>query len=355
MVGCRSTLSAAGAGQHARLVNTTVSEGRRLRKLLFATDRSAASRAALLAVAGLAVGGRTEVVVLHVGDRGRPEDGPRLVEDAVWALIALAVHARPELRQAARGRVAEEIAAAAAEHRADLVVLGSRGRSDLGGLLLGSVGQGVLERVPCPVLLVRAGRRPSARRGRILVAVAGDEDLAQLVRTTAAVAELDAQVLVLHLLAPGDGDLQLAMSARLAEDMVAGLRRCGVRARGRVRGGGRGTAREIAGTAAGYGADLVVMGSRRLPALAALLRGSVSQGAPHHTDRPVPVGGRADADGTVQERGGAHRGSGRLSRGPESDPGMGVPPAGSVPVSEGEGPARPGTYGPRNRTRRPRP
>ncbi len=225
----------------------------------------------MLAVAGLAVGGQTEVVVLHVDDRGRPEDAGRLVTDIAGALIALAVDARSELRQARPGQVAGEIAAAAAAHRSDLVVLGARGRSDLGGLLLGSVGHEVLERVTCPVLLVRAGRRASGRRRRILVAVAGDEDLAELVRTTAAVAELDGQVLVLHLLAPGGGDLQLAISAHVVEQTVAGLRRCGVRARGRVRASPGGTEPEIVKAALGYGADLIVMGSPRLPALAALL------------------------------------------------------------------------------------
>ncbi|HSR26027.1 MAG TPA: universal stress protein [Candidatus Eisenbacteria bacterium] len=273
----------------------TTRTDRPLRRLLFAADRSAASRAALLAVAGLAVGGGTEVIVLHVDDRGQPEDGRRLVADIAWGLIALAVDARAEVRQAAPGRVAAEIAAAAAEHRADLVVLGSRGRSDLGGLLLGSVGHEVLERLCCPVLLVRAGRRASGRRRRVLVAVAGDEDLTELVRTTAAVAERDAQVLVLHLLAPDDADLQLAISAHVVEQMVAGLRRCGVRARGRVRAGDDGTAQEIARTALGYGADLIVMGSRRLPALAALLRGSVSHGVVHRAGSPVLISAAEDA------------------------------------------------------------
>ncbi len=244
-------------------MDRTRTSGRRLRRLLLAADLSAASRAAVLAVAGLAVGGGTEVVVLHVDDSGEPEDGLGLVNDVTCGLIALAVNARPELRQAPRGGVAAEIAAAAAEHGSDLVVLGSRGRSDLGGLLLGAVGRQVLNRVPCPVLLVRAGSRPSGRRRRMLVAMAGDEDLGELVRATAAVAELDAQVLVLQLPDPRCGRLQPAVSAPVVEQMVAGLRRCGVRARG-----ARSTDPAIARTAQGYGADLVVMASRRLPALA---------------------------------------------------------------------------------------
>ena len=259
--------------------------------MLFATDRSAASRAALLAVAGLAVGGGTEVVVLHVDDRRRPRESDELAGEVACGLIALAVDAHPEVRAAPHGGVAAAIAAAAEECGADLVVLGSRGRSDLGGLLLGSVGHEVLARVTCPVLLVRAGRRaPTGRRRRLLLAVAGDEDLDDLVRTTAAVAERDSQVLVLHLLEPGQSELQFALSEQLVERTVAGLRRCGVRARGRVRAAVHRPADEIAGTALGYGADLIVMGSRRLPALTALLRGSVSHGVMRASEIPVLVG-----------------------------------------------------------------
>jgi nucleotide-binding universal stress UspA family protein len=78
--------------------------------------------------------------------------------------------------------------------------------------------------------------------------------------------------LVLHLLAPGDGDLELAMSRRMVDQIVSGLRRCGVRARG----AGRTTSREIARTALEYGADLIVMDSRRLPSLSRLVRAGPS-------------------------------------------------------------------------------
>lgn len=274
---------------------------RRLRRVLFATDRSAASRAALLAMAGLAVGGGTEVVVLHVDDRGQPEESEGLAGEIACGLIALAVNARAEVRRARRGEVAAQIAAAAAEQGSDLVVLGSRGRSDLGGLLMGTVSGAVLERVSCPVLVVRAGRRATGRRRRILLAVAGDEDLEDLVRTTAAIAEREAQVLVLHLMAPGGGDLELAMSEQLVERTVAELRRRSVRARSRVRAATRGTAEEITRTALGYGADLIVMGSRRLPARAALLHRSVSRGVVHSSEVPVLIGARGDGPEPEEE------------------------------------------------------
>lgn len=51
--------------------------------------------------------------------------------------------------------VAAEIARYAKENKTELVVVGSRGKSDLEKLFLGSVAAGVLVYAPCPVLVVR--------------------------------------------------------------------------------------------------------------------------------------------------------------------------------------------------------
>lgn len=56
------------------------------------------------------------------------------------------------------GAPAKKIIAAAKKWSADLIVMGSHGRGKIGGLLLGSVSQGVLHHAPCPVLIVRAKR-----------------------------------------------------------------------------------------------------------------------------------------------------------------------------------------------------
>ena len=53
------------------------------------------------------------------------------------------------------GPAAEAILRVAEARHADLIVMGSRGRGDLRGMLLGSVSHKVLQSATCPVLVVR--------------------------------------------------------------------------------------------------------------------------------------------------------------------------------------------------------
>jgi nucleotide-binding universal stress UspA family protein len=57
------------------------------------------------------------------------------------------------------GGAAHAIAEAAKAREADLIVVGTRGHTPLGGLLLGSVTQRLLHIAPCPVLAVPARNR----------------------------------------------------------------------------------------------------------------------------------------------------------------------------------------------------
>lgn len=53
------------------------------------------------------------------------------------------------------GPPGEKICEVARIEKCELIIMGSRGRTDLQGLLLGSVAHRVLHQAPCPVLIVR--------------------------------------------------------------------------------------------------------------------------------------------------------------------------------------------------------
>lgn len=61
-----------------------------------------------------------------------------------------------------RGDAAEEILRAAGEFNADLIVMGTHGRTGLGRLFLGSVTEYVMPRAECPVLAVKNARETAA-------------------------------------------------------------------------------------------------------------------------------------------------------------------------------------------------
>lgn len=53
------------------------------------------------------------------------------------------------------GPAAEALSAAADREHADIIIIGSRGRSKLAGLVLGSTAHTLLHVSPCPVITVR--------------------------------------------------------------------------------------------------------------------------------------------------------------------------------------------------------
>lgn len=147
--------------------------------ILLAIDRSEHSRRAVTVVAELASKLGSGVIVVHAPEAGydwpagpNSMGGPMVVQELARAREQITEEARAlvegaagELTQkgiTARGEVlngggstAKRLLDAASAANADLIVVGSRGLTDLGGLLLGSVSHKIIHMAPCPVLVVR--------------------------------------------------------------------------------------------------------------------------------------------------------------------------------------------------------
>ena len=123
-----------------------------MKKILIATDGSPASREAIELGLELAEEQAAEVTFLHVVPVHRIDDVDRKPLDVALALAdERSLDAKAELLV---GVIADEIVAYADTVDADLVVLGSGGRSAIATALLGSVSRGVLHEARRPVLLV---------------------------------------------------------------------------------------------------------------------------------------------------------------------------------------------------------
>lgn len=143
-------------------------------RMLVATDGSPhAKRAAELAARLARELRAAEVVLVNAGhipalalggpgadmmvDYGALEEGFEKAGHAMLEQTAAVFHGLdvPVKRQYRRGEPSHEILAAAAEAKADVIVMGSRGLGQIGGLILGSVSEHVLHGANIPVLIVR--------------------------------------------------------------------------------------------------------------------------------------------------------------------------------------------------------
>jgi nucleotide-binding universal stress UspA family protein len=83
------------------------------------------------------------------------KEAMEFVDHVVRGLKDAGISARGEIVDGLTGQAPKEILQIARSFDADVVVMGSRGRSDLAGLVLGSVTHKVLHLTDRPVLVVR--------------------------------------------------------------------------------------------------------------------------------------------------------------------------------------------------------
>jgi nucleotide-binding universal stress UspA family protein len=135
-------------------------------RLLVAVDRSDAAGRVIDAARDLALLSDGEVWLLHVREsevlpraglfatESEPE-ALAAIERAAQELTDTGIKTHYEVPTAIYGYAAREIVAAARAHDASIIVMGSRGRSDLAGLVLGSTAHKVIHLADRPVLVVR--------------------------------------------------------------------------------------------------------------------------------------------------------------------------------------------------------
>jgi len=136
-------------------------------KILVAVDHSEITPRVLDAARGLAALSQGEVWVIHLRERemmGKTglmtssesaEESGADVRNTVEALTKAGVKAHGVVRDTLYGHAAREIVSEAAERGADVIVMGSRGRGDLAGLVLGSTAHKVIHLADRQVLVVR--------------------------------------------------------------------------------------------------------------------------------------------------------------------------------------------------------
>jgi nucleotide-binding universal stress UspA family protein len=289
-------------------MNTT----KRFERILLATDGSEASQAAVDATIAIAKSPTAKVKVAHAWnlevhhrhgywDVEVRSEAEKLVDSTVERLLHAGVIAEREIVRADSNHVAAALAISAKNFHADLVVIGSRGLSDWQSLMQHSVSHQLLCAVDCPVLIVRglpAGA--TSKTSKILLAIAGGDDLAPGVRAAVAVAQPEASVLVVHVaqalfglqgFAYVEADVEIRDTMTRACGLVIDA---GIKVEGMVAHEGP-VAKAVAEIAEDWNADLIVIGSSRIRDIGSLFLGSVSHDLLHMTDRPVLIAERVAA------------------------------------------------------------
>lgn len=281
------------------------------RTALISLDYSAAEGPLLDCLADLRDMGVTRVILTHVTKVGYGQGAGYGHEDALteW----LSDKATPlrdaglevEIDIRAAGDVASDILAAARDHGADLIVIGSRGQNMIRGLFLGSVARAVLRLSPLPVRLewiestgASTGAEGAAacertchaglRRGLLATDFSHPSQAAEKAATD--LARLGAHVDVLHVLSPDSSRIyarwpkmaQVALSY-IADDITA----AGGTAEAHLVTGK--PSEEIARLAAEHDTDLIVIGKHGQGWVESITIGSTAANLCEIARRPVLV------------------------------------------------------------------
>jgi nucleotide-binding universal stress UspA family protein len=285
-------------------------------RILFATDGSQGSARAEVYACALAQSWGASLTVMSVLEfpPGMNPDYAvnrlyldELMQEATTRLADLKVRAGglglPVQSRIATGIPSEEVLAVARAEDADLVVVGTRGKTGLEHVLLGSTAERIIRTAPCPVLTVPvakqlAGEHPKATVTRMLVPV----DFSDCSRDALEYGTLIAQrsnvsMKLLHVLEPVSYGLdftlpqmaqressKIAITKRLS-DFVCALSSLGLASDFLISGGL--PADSILDAARAQSVDVIVMGTHGRRGLSHALFGSVAESVLRRSSCPV--------------------------------------------------------------------
>jgi len=136
------------------------------KSLLVAVDYSEVTERVLGAARELALLSDGEIWLLHLRereiipqagmvDRESHDEAQLAVDGAIAELASAGITAHGEIRNTVFGYAAREIIDEARKHDVGVIIMGTRGRGDLAGLLLGSTAHKVIQLTDRPVLVIR--------------------------------------------------------------------------------------------------------------------------------------------------------------------------------------------------------
>jgi nucleotide-binding universal stress UspA family protein len=280
-----------------------------MKHILLAIDHSGASWEATRQVMHMAPRLTASVTVLSVvpsetrrreaqGWRWREYEVAReLVDDVAKDLVRVGVRAKGEVRSCRPKVVARELLSSAARLEADLIVMGSRARGEVSGVLFGSVSHEVAMQAGCPVVIVPAGAATKLTTRLIVLVIDGEGDPKQPVNATAELAHaLGAAVEVVCVgrtlgddVEPGQSPSPPNPDEEAVAAVAATLKKGGLEVRSRVIDNRSGLAPEIAREVMATGADMVVIGVRAIGWVGGDVGAGAAEAVLHRTQRPVVV------------------------------------------------------------------
>ena len=260
-------------------------------RILVALDESAPTDALLCATMAVARPYRTCVTLVSVRQGPHPLPEAGVLELAAKRLRLADYRAVVAVRvPAGGGGVADELIRSIDDLKPDLVVMGSRGLSDLRALIVGSVSHRVLSHAGCPILIVRGDPKLEAPK-RLLLAFDDSRHSQRAARVAIDLAKATgAEIEVVSISQPLISEVAITnnddSARRRVAELVATLR-SEVNASGSVKVTASGKAAAIAQTAEQSGSDMIVMGTRGLSRIAGAVIGSVSHEVIHLSHRQV--------------------------------------------------------------------